>query len=127
MVNKRLIRTILSLALGIFFSGHILASDCEKQLNVELLNQCLGNEFADIDRELNTVYARLRTRLAENDKESLRKAELLWVDLREKDCEFEAASVAVGQAYESTFISCQSRYTRQRIVQLRQWAGAFKR
>ncbi len=127
MVNERLIRTILSLVLGSFFSGHLQASDCEKQLNVELLNQCLGNEFANVDRELNTVYARLRAKLAENDKDSLRKAELLWVDLRDKDCEFEAAGVAGGQAYESTFISCQSRYTRLRIVQLRHWAGVFRK
>jgi hypothetical protein len=45
-------------------------------------------EYAMADKELNKTYTALMNRLRKEDKESLKKAQRIWISLREADCKW---------------------------------------
>lgn len=82
---------------------------------------CVGSEFTDADRELNSTYARLRSSTPKESVELLSKAQRLWVSLRDADCDFQADNYRGGTAYQTIFVVCQRDKTRQRTLELKQF------
>ena len=75
-----------------------LAGKCDAILATDRLIQCLGVENSEADVELNATYNQLRAKLDQNGKGLLKQAQVAWLSYRDKDCEFQAAAVAGGQA-----------------------------
>lgn len=99
------------------------ASPCASvQANDELI-VCLGNEFASVDAKLNRRYSILRKTMSKDQQDLLRKAQVSWLVVRDSDCELQASWVTGGQAYEPTFLVCQTDKTRQRILELDRLGG----
>jgi uncharacterized protein YecT (DUF1311 family) len=69
------------------------------------------------------AYQQLRARLDAGRKEKLRKAQLAWIQFRDRQCEFEA-SAGGGGTIESDFqLSCLITVTQERTRQLREMIG----
>lgn len=96
-----------------------LASGCDHELNSEKLNACLGDAFSRHDSDLNSVYKKIRSKLTNDEKLLLKKAQVLWLSFRDASCDFEASSVDGGTAYQAVYIDCQSRLTESRIAELK--------
>ena len=76
-----------------------------------------------MDREMAAAYQRLRARLDAGRKEKLRKAQLAWIQFRDRQCEYEA-SAGGGGTIESDFrLSCLITVTQERTRQLREMIG----
>jgi uncharacterized protein YecT (DUF1311 family) len=109
---------IFLLALSLFPSiSH--AAKCDQILANDQLIECLGNEFSVADSALNKAYSNLRIKLGRDGKELLKKAQVAWLTYRDKDCELQALAVSGGQAYQPTFISCQTEKTIRRTQELK--------
>lgn len=96
-------------------------SPCDEIEKSDALNLCLGKELHRVDRDLNSSYADIMQKLTPERKELLRKSEIAWIELRDKDCEFEASSAARGTAYQPLYISCQIKLTKNRLQLLQNW------
>jgi len=108
-----IIAMMATLPLGAF------ASECDHELNSERLNSCLGDAFSKSDGELNFVYKKIRSKLTNDEKLLLKKAQVLWLSFRDASCDFEASSVDGGTAYQAVYIDCQSSLTKSRIAELK--------
>lgn len=124
MAINRLLVFCLSLLL-VIVPDISFARGCGDVLQADMLNQCLGRELADADRDLNAAYARLQRKLKSADKALLKSARTAWLAGRDRDCEFEVASVDGGTAYQPTYLSCQAEATKIRTRQIRRWEKMF--
>ena len=97
-----------------------LADSCDNVVANDALIQCLGTEFTKADAELNRTYVALRGRLDREANVTLKAAQVAWLTYRDKDCELRASSAAGGQAYQPTFISCQTEKTVRRTQELKE-------
>lgn len=95
------------------------ANKCASIAANDQLTECLAEEFSKEDAALNKAYNDLKVRLGDDEKELLKKAQLAWLSYRDKDCEFQALAVAGGQAYQPTYISCQTDKTLRRTKELK--------
>jgi uncharacterized protein YecT (DUF1311 family) len=107
------------------FAPFAEAAPCGKLLNEDALNECLSDELSLADKELNQTYANFRGKLTDTDRDLLKAAEAAWIKSRDNDCDFEAASVAGGTAYQSIYLTCMATRTKQRTKQLADWAKTF--
>lgn len=96
-----------------------LAGKCDAVLATDRLVQCLGEEHSEADAQLNATYNQLRAKLDQDGKGLLKQAQVAWLSYRDRDCEFQASAVAGGQAYQPTYITCQTEKTTQRIGELK--------
>lgn len=113
-----MIRPILLSVLLLAITADAEARPCSAiQANDELV-QCLGNEFARSDAQLRQRTSALRKTMSKDQQDLLRKAQASWLVVRDSDCELQASWVEGGQAYQPTFIACQTTKTRQRMSEL---------
>ena len=99
----------------------VSASPCDKMERTDALNACLGEELQVADKALNSAYVEIRRRLTPERQELLKKAETSWIELRDRDCDFEASAATGGAAYQSLYLSCQIQGTRSRLHLLQDW------
>ncbi len=104
-----------------------MAGSCDKLLNEDALKECLADELSAADKELNRMYARLREKIGDAERELLKQAEGIWIKSRDSDCEFEARSVSGGTAYQPVYLSCTISRTKARTKQLSDWTKVFKK
>jgi len=112
---------LLPLVLMLSVTTALADRRCDKIERQDALNQCLGEELAGADKSLNSAYGDLRRKLPAERQELLKKAEVSWIGLRDKDCEFEASAAAGGTAYQSLYLSCQIEATKTRLRLLQDW------
>ena len=102
------------------FSLNAVASDyCGNVLNQEKLITCLGDEYSNVDKNLNITYTKLRKSISNSGSEKLKEAQKSWLIFRDKDCEFQASAAEGGQAYQPLYISCQIEKTTTRTDELK--------
>lgn len=109
---------VLPIAIALF-PGVSFAGKCDQVLAKDQLVECLGKEFSVADSALNKTYNILKTKLDREGKELLKNGQVAWLTYRDKDCELQALAVAGGQAYQPTFISCQTEKTNRRTQELK--------
>jgi uncharacterized protein YecT (DUF1311 family) len=97
-----------------------IAGACDNVSANDTLIQCLGAEHSKADAELNRAYAALRGRLDRDSNAVLKAAQVAWLAYRDKDCELRASAATGGQAYQPTYISCQTEKTMRRTQELKE-------
>ncbi len=120
-MNSKDHESLIFLLLMVAVGNALSFSPCDKIEKSDALNLCLGKELYRVDRDLNLSYADLMRKLTPERKELFRKSEVAWIELRDKDCEFEASSAAGGDAYQPLYISCQIKLTKNRLQLLQNW------
>jgi len=112
---------VMPLALTLNTVTAIADTRCDKIEQVDALNKCLDDELKIADKSLNAAYVELQQKLPVERRKLLKKAEISWVSLRDKDCEFEASAALGGTAYQSLYLSCQIEATKNRTRLLQNW------
>ena len=96
--------------------------DCYKTAVTQFdLDACAGSDFEAADKDLNTTYRELLSRLPDSaDQQALKAAQLAWIAFRDKDCEFEAGPVeGSGSIRPMVAGMCLADRTRTRTAQLK--------
>ena len=85
------------------------------------MNMCAREKFKAADAELNRVYSRLASLLADNEgqREKLKAAETAWLKYRDDNCEYEASFFDGGSMRPLILSSCFERMTKARAAELR--------
>jgi len=86
------------------------------------MNMCAAKKFKAADAELNRIYNRLVSRLADNagQRERLKAAEVSWLKYRDDNCDFEASRYEGGSIKPLIHGSCLERMTKARTAELRE-------
>jgi uncharacterized protein YecT (DUF1311 family) len=84
-------------------------------------NACARLEYQKADAEMNKVYGRLMAELAGykgNDQQKLQRAQALWLQYRDANCESEASIYQGGSIRPAVYNSCLASVTRERARRL---------
>jgi uncharacterized protein YecT (DUF1311 family) len=79
---------------------------------------CFQRSSETADRELNRVYARVRSALSFEEQKDLRVAEQYWMKYRDATCKAEYNLYGGGTAGPVTRMACLTAITQQRVVTL---------
>ncbi len=85
------------------------------------MSQCLTSETAVWDQMLNDDYQKLLAALSEKGADQTRKAQRLWVQMRDVDCELAYVIYEGGTIARPTAANCRLDRTATRALQIRQW------
>lgn len=85
------------------------------------MSQCLSGETAIWDQMLNDEYQKLIAALSEKGATQARKAQRLWIQMRDTDCELAYIIYEGGTIATPTAASCILDRTGTRTLQLRHW------
>jgi uncharacterized protein YecT (DUF1311 family) len=97
-------------------------SPCGKEGTQAEANACARRDFAKAEAEMNGVYEQLMTELAGRAGEGrrkLEKAQSLWLQYREANCESEASVYEGGSIRPAVYDGCLASVTRERAGRLR--------
>ena len=95
----------------------LLFNNTHAQTQAEM-NQSAARGYYKVDAELNKVYKMLISKLDENRKSLLIKAENDWIKYRDAHCKFEASFYEGGSMQPMIYSSCLEGITQDRIKEL---------
>lgn len=95
------------------------ASPCRDPQTQADMTQCAGEDYRKADRELNAVYAQVRTALPEAERERLKLAQRAWIASRDADCELEPYGARGGSMEPMLMAACKADRTAQRTKWLK--------
>ena len=110
--------SIWGLASPMKAQAQIAQSPCNGSSNIEIL-RCLRLRYEEADRELNRVYRQVSATLQPQEKQVLTDAQLVWIEFRDKSCNFETYRNRGGSGYQGFLNGCLERVTRARTAELR--------
>lgn len=90
-------------------------------------NACARQEYQKADAEMNKVYGRLMTELADykgDDQQKLQRAQALWLQYRDANCESESSIYQGGSIRPAVYNSCLASVTRERARRLNEFLAA---
>jgi len=96
----------------------LLFNNTHAQTQAEM-NKAAAQGYYKADAELNKVYKALLSKLDENGKPLLVKAENDWIKYRESHCKLEASFYEGGSMQPMIYSSCLESVTMDRIKQLK--------
>jgi uncharacterized protein YecT (DUF1311 family) len=99
------------------------ADDCAFDATQVELDACAGAAFAAADRDLNTLYSEMKSRL-EGDPDTahlLTLAQRAWIGWRDAECDLAAAGVTGGSIYPMIRAQCLAGLTTDRIADFRRY------
>jgi uncharacterized protein YecT (DUF1311 family) len=73
------------------------------------------------DKRLNEVYKQLISQLRGEERALLSEAQIGWIKLRDKTCEFEVYKSRGGTGYGGFINECLDRLTKQRTAELEKY------
>jgi uncharacterized protein YecT (DUF1311 family) len=85
------------------------------------IKACIWLEYQAADRKLNEVYKRLIAKASPEERSLLAEAQLGWIQVRDKTCEFEVYRNRGGTGYSGFLNGCKARITSQRRVELERY------
>jgi uncharacterized protein YecT (DUF1311 family) len=94
-----------------------LANCDESPTNLSL---CAEHRFIKADIVLAQVYRELAGRREERSAGSLRRAQTVWIALRDKNCEYESSDLDGGTLRAAVSLNCKRRMTEDRIEWVRE-------
>ena len=120
--------SVSALSVNIFAAGRPeptfsqLYEACAKKAGAvdSLMRDCLGDEMARQDAELNRVYKLLMPKLNRGNKANLLKAERAWIVYRDAHCAVEEPAERAGTLDFVIADQCQVRQTIYRLEDLKQ-------
>ncbi|RFZ92209.1 DUF1311 domain-containing protein [Mucilaginibacter conchicola] len=98
---------------------HAQSVDCSKAVTQTEMNICSAKEFAAADKELNTLYKQLMTRLAPGLKAALTQSQRKWVAFRDEEAKIYALLYEGGSMAPLAINNSKTQSTRARIKQLK--------
>ncbi|MBN3865341.1 DUF1311 domain-containing protein [Pseudomonas frederiksbergensis] len=109
-------RLLLALT-PLLFTPLAQAVDCDNATDQGTMNQCAAQQNKAADKELNTLYQQITTRL--NDDPAAKKlligAQRSWIAFRDAECTFSASGVAGGSVYPLIYSNCATELTKARV------------
>ena len=103
------------IAVFLLFSATVLSGETQTELHHQA-----SEDAARADKELNDVYKLLMSKMAQAEKENLRKAQRLWIQFRDTQCKFEYEFYMPGSIAPMIACQCHARMTKTRIKELRE-------
>jgi uncharacterized protein YecT (DUF1311 family) len=99
------------------------AVDCANANDQATMTQCAGQDFKVADKELNTVYQQISSRLKNNadSKKLLVSAQRAWIGFRDAECKFSASGVSGGSVYPLIYSNCLTGVTKVRVEALKEY------
>jgi len=85
--------------------------------NLEI-KECIRLRYQAADRRLNEVYQQLNSKVSAEERSLLVEAQRGWIQLRDKNCEFEVYRNRGGTGYRGFLNECLERMTKQRTTEL---------
>ena len=76
-------------------------------------------EYSKVDKELNLIYNRLKTKLRAIDKVALVKSQKAWINYIKADCAFMGQESSGGVIADKRTNACKIDMMRQRTIQLK--------
>jgi len=83
------------------------------------MNLCAEYGFVKADIELSEVYRQLVARRDERKTVALRRAQSAWINLRDRNCEYESSDLEGGSLRAAVSLECKRRMTRDRAEWVR--------
>ncbi|MBB3239394.1 uncharacterized protein YecT (DUF1311 family) [Pseudomonas sp. Tn43] len=101
----------------LFFASFAQAIDCDNATDQSTMNQCAAQQYKAADKELNTLYQQITTRLKDDPeaKKLLVGAQRSWIAFRDAECTFSASGVAGGSVYPLIYSNCTTELTKRRV------------
>ena len=119
----------LWLLMSLSWSAH--ATDpCAHTGNTIETGECMSQQFAALDRELNRAYQELLKRIDAEDpkyvdrstvRRRLVEAQRSWIEFRKQDCEGQYKLFEGGTIRSLRFQGCMIEHTQKRITDLKNW------
>jgi uncharacterized protein YecT (DUF1311 family) len=118
-MNPRLLLALTPL----LFTSMAFAVDCDNASDQATMNQCAVQQNAAADKELNTLYQQITSRLKSNPdgKKQLVGAQRAWVAFRDAECRFSASGVEGGSVYPLIYSNCTTELTKARVQTFRNY------
>ncbi|MEG4271187.1 MULTISPECIES: lysozyme inhibitor LprI family protein [unclassified Microcoleus] len=95
--------------------------NCDRPQGDVEVRACIRLRYEIADKQLNDVYKQLIAKLSKEEKALLAEAQLGWIQLRDKTCEFEVYKSRGGTGYRGFLNECLDRMTKQRTAELEQY------
>jgi len=92
---------------------------CRDAVATSDLSSCMAKALKSAEAKLNTTYLRIETALTEEEMKSLAKAERLWVQYRDANCNAEYSLYDGGTGGPPTRLACIEAETKTREASLR--------
>jgi len=107
----------------LLFTTMAHAVDCANANDQSTMNQCASEDFKAADKELNTLYQQITTRLKDSPdaKKLLVSAQRSWVAFRDAECSFSASGVSGGSVYPMIYSNCLAGETKVRVETFKQY------
>lgn len=97
---------MLALASIGFTSMSAQAAYCTGLTTQMSINQCLNKQLQASDRQLGKVYNGYMKTLSKSQQTNLRAAQRLWVQFKEKDCQYVASHYQGGSMQPAVLAQC---------------------
>jgi uncharacterized protein YecT (DUF1311 family) len=95
--------------------------NCDRPQGDVQVRACIRLRYEASDKRLNEVYKKLVAALNGEEKALLVDAQLGWIKLRDKTCEFEVYRNRGGTGYQGFLNECLDRMTQQRTAELEKY------
>jgi uncharacterized protein YecT (DUF1311 family) len=113
--------TILKISLLLLTaSAPAIPGDGDQDLSQAGMNVKSYNDFLQSDQKLNAVYKKVMAQEMDGKaRDKLRKAEKLWVQFRDAECDSQADENRGGSIVPLVYNSCAKELTDERICELK--------
>ncbi|MEG4985525.1 lysozyme inhibitor LprI family protein [Microcoleus sp. BR0-C5] len=95
--------------------------NCDRPQGDVQVRACIRLNYEASDKRLNEVYKQLTSSLSDEERSLLTEAQLGWIQLRDKTCEFEVYKNRGGTGYRGFLNECLDRMTKQRTAELEKY------
>jgi uncharacterized protein YecT (DUF1311 family) len=95
--------------------------NCDRPQGDAQVRTCIQLRYEASDKRMNEVYKQLISSLSDQERSILTEAQLGWIKLRDKTCEFEVYKSRGGSGYGGFLNECLDRMTKQRTAELEQY------
>lgn len=95
--------------------------NCDRPQGDAQVRTCIRLSYEASDKRMNEVYKQLISSLSDEERSILTEAQLGWIQLRDKTCEFEVYKSRGGSGYGGFLNECLERMTKQRTAELEQY------
>lgn len=114
-----LIGTIVILSMWVTsVNAQLQQLNCNSAKTNMEIKECIRLRYEAADRQLNQVYKELILKLSSEERSLLVEAQRGWIQLRDKNCEFEVYRSRRGTGYRGFLNECLERMTKQRKAEL---------
>lgn len=122
--------TLAGVFAGVAHAAPIEDRACSSAATETEMYECLKHQLKEADIALNKAYKTLAVRYKDNEPSPaqgikpqgsyLKEAQIAWIKLRDKGCDFETYESITGSGFGTIYIACLLEKTQERVDYL-QW------